>query len=993
MKMLKLLLKLSSEYWNKHRQRFLSFAFLVMAGSAALCSVALLIRSEKSAILEEELVLLGNYDAIIYETNQAVYEQLLQENDNTGCYYELGYVEAGEEPSPYKAAAYDNSVSEDLYHMTCVRGNYPENAGEIAIDLSIAKRMGIAPYPGEEITLQLYDTEKQMLAEKTYVVSGIFDAMSEEAYGGWKRYVYQLETYNESYDLPGVFFSKADMQVFQPEQVTVFTQVDEAEERELVEKILNMQLDPSLKSEYIVCNGGRRYAYTYILGLVEYVQSNYEGMNGISVLMQAIRDGAVIKDFYSAILVPVFSALICVIVFMSIYSFVRMVMQDRLSQVGILRSLGMKARDCSIWLLAEILVLASLFSGLGIVLGGGLHAGVIAIVNARFHLALELGFQVSKYVAGATVNPYLFSIVVIMTGVALATILVLIRIYKSDPIRLLFQLMPEGKTAKVKKRGKSGETWIRLLNRRLVLHDTITMVTMMLLMGAALFGFTYFSALADKENAVYREQIENVQLGEYQYVARMTGSKSYFQIENHHNYGLTSQKLQELQQNEAIEEINAQIINRSARLAYAEGENLKDIDALLQDMKIRQYAPSENEYDEALYEAEIATLEGTGYSSGEELYVVPMNGLQEEKLKELENNVIAGQINADKIRSGQEVILAVPEEQAELVQQVFDVGEALPLSDVVLDRQGDDFNLSGSVPDLLSSPVYEKEVEDPSGSLVPVKAYVFGARKDINTRVGAIVVLHSETDYEQYLISKEETTMGADMYRSSDYGFTILCMDQSYAAWGLPDQNYNRVQVKVKKNADLQLVDPQIYSILASGKGMEIVSTAEIQEKEIWKKQKVMVVFFIMVLMLVLVAACAIAFSLYMRIRISTPKLVTLRCLGMTEKQLMRMLVTQNIYYPVVGVIFAILPVAMCQGWFYYLRHLVESGAADNWSFNQDMRLMEIPYWYNLFDYNFGMALIVILLLGVLLIILGTIPQVRYIKKLNLIQEIERNTY
>ena len=312
---------------------------------------------------------------------------------------------------------------------------------------------------------------------------------------------------------------------------------------------------------------------------------------------------------------------------------------------------------------------------------------------------------------------------------------------------------------------------------------------------------------------------------------------------------------------------------------------------------------------------------------------------------------------------------------------------------MVLNQAGDEFNLSSSVPDLLSSPVYEKEVEDPSGSLVPVKAYVFGARKDINTRVGAIVVLHSETDYEKYLISKEETKMGADMYRSSDYGFTVLCMDQSYAAWGLPDQNYNLVQVKIKKNADLQQVDSQIYSILASGKGMEIVSTAEIQEKEIWKKQKVMVVFFIMVLMLILVAACAIVFSLYMRIRISTPKLVTLRCLGMTEKQLMGMLIIQNIYYPVVGVVFAILPVAVCQSWFYYLRHLVESGAADNWSFNQNMRLLEIPFWYNLFDYSFGMALIGILLLGVLLIILGTIPQVRYIKKLNLIQEIERNTY
>lgn len=993
MKMLKLLLKLSSEYWNKHRQRFLSFAFLVMAGSAALCSVALLIRSEKSAILEEELVLLGNYDVIIYETNQAVYEQLLQENENTGCYYELGYVEAGEDSSQYKAAAYDNSVSEDLYHMTCVRGKYPENAGEIAIDLSIAKAMGIAPYPGEEITLRLYDTERQMFAEKTYVVSGIFDAMSEEAYGGWKRYVYQLETYNESYDLPGVFFSKADMQVFQPEQVTVFTQVDEAEERELVEKILNMQLDPSLKSEYIVCNGGRRYAYTYILGLVEYVQSNYEGMNGISVLMQAIRDGAVIKDFYSAVLVPVFSALICVIVFMSIYSFVRMVMQDRISQVGILRSLGMKARDCSIWLLAEILGLALLFSGVGIVLGGGLHVGVIAIVNARFHLALELGFRVSKYVAGATVNPYLFSIVVTMVGVALATVLVLIRIYKAEPIRLLLRLMPEGKTAKVKKRGKSGKTWMRLLNRRLVLHDTITMVTMMLLMGAALFGFTYFSALADKGNAIYKDQIEIANLGEYQYVARTTGTKNYFQIENQHNHGLTPQMLQALEQNEAIEEINAQIINRSARLAYPKGEDLKEIDELLQGMKIRQYAPSENEYDEAYYEAEIAMLEGTGYSSEEELYTVPMNGLQEEKLKGLEENVIAGQINIDKILSGQEVILAVPEEQAALVQQVYAVGDALPLSDVVLNQAEDEFNLSSSVPDLLSSPVFEKEVEDPSGVIVPVKAYVFGRRKDINTKVGAIVVLHSEADYEQYLISKGEATVGADMYTGTEYGLTILCGDQSYVAWGLPDQNYNLVQVKIKKNADLQQVDSQIYSILASGKGMKIVSTIEIQEKELWQKQKVMVVFFIMVLMLILVAACAIAFSLYMRIRISTPKLVTLRCLGMTEKQLMGMLIIQNIYYPVVGVVFAILPVAVCQSWFYYLRHLVESGAADNWSFNQDMRLLEIPFWYNLFDYSFGMALIGILLLGVLLIILGTIPQVRYIKKLNLIQEIERNTY
>lgn len=195
MKMLFLLSRLSAQYWMKHKKRFLSIFFTVLIGSAALNSVALLIRSEKNAVLEEELVILGNYDIIIYETNQEVYDRLsqLESVEAIGCYYELGYGAGADDESMYKIAAYKDDISEELYHMTCIRGSYPEKADEVALDISVAKALGVAPYPGTQITLNLYDSNSQPIGEETYTISGIYEATDSEVSGGWLRYPFQLE--------------------------------------------------------------------------------------------------------------------------------------------------------------------------------------------------------------------------------------------------------------------------------------------------------------------------------------------------------------------------------------------------------------------------------------------------------------------------------------------------------------------------------------------------------------------------------------------------------------------------------------------------------------------------------------------------------------------------------------------------------------------------------------------------------------------------------
>ena len=115
-----------------------------------LSSVALLIRSEKSLVLDEGLDDHGNYDLILYEMDQSMLQTLAEipEVDCTGCYYEMGYAGTPGSKTVYKVAAYADQQSEELYHMTCIRGGYPRNDHEIAVDSSTANALGIAPYPG-----------------------------------------------------------------------------------------------------------------------------------------------------------------------------------------------------------------------------------------------------------------------------------------------------------------------------------------------------------------------------------------------------------------------------------------------------------------------------------------------------------------------------------------------------------------------------------------------------------------------------------------------------------------------------------------------------------------------------------------------------------------------------------------------------------------------------------------------------------------------------
>ena len=63
-------LKLSVKYWREHWKRLLTLITMIVMGAAVLCLTALFIRSDKMRLLNRELDMLGNYDAVFYEVTQ-----------------------------------------------------------------------------------------------------------------------------------------------------------------------------------------------------------------------------------------------------------------------------------------------------------------------------------------------------------------------------------------------------------------------------------------------------------------------------------------------------------------------------------------------------------------------------------------------------------------------------------------------------------------------------------------------------------------------------------------------------------------------------------------------------------------------------------------------------------------------------------------------------------------------------------------------------------
>ena len=981
------LFKLSLHYWKNHSKRIITFAIVIILGTAALCMATLFIRSEKQNELNKELTYFGNYDTAFLSMNKNDLKIIQNCNklSSYGYYNELGYggVTDGKQ---YKVASFPDEKSEQLFHMTCIKGRYPKAEDEIAIDLKTAKDLGVIPYPGKKVTLKLWNLEHKELVTKEYQISGIYELSNSGAESGYTRFQYIPD--KVEYDRPLMFVTNENAKYFSSNTITSFIQTNDNVSKTIDELMAaglaepNSILDPSY---------GRTYSYAYVLGAIY----NKDSIDNVSDINNTVDKGNIHRDFYSSILIPLFSLLILVVVVLSVFSLVRNLLHDRAEEIAILRSIGMTKYTSVIYLFTELMVISGIFIVIGLLVSSGLHYVIILFMNHIWNLNLPLGFQVNTYVGAVTASPYQYSFIVLILSCAVACVVPLLKMNKLTPVAMFQKHLYIQKS---NKRNHSTDfsksSWRSVINKHLKFHDISAMVITIIVISTVFFGFNYFKAYSELENIEYKGSLEENGLIDSDFTVTKSKNISPYEfcIENHHEDGIKVKAYTEFAKKDYIDTSFARILNNSTRLSYSvEGDS--DLSKLFSNSDLRRHPVSKDKFDNALHEAEESMINAIGYKSSESVYSMPSIGIMDNELNKLKSFVKIGKIDPQKIREGKEVVLIVPAAMQELALKTLKVGEALPLSDVVLSQKEESYYFNNLRQEDFPKPVFKQMITYPdTGNKIPLTSYAFGHRKNINVKIGAIVVLDDDNMLQKYSVLNDNKTE-----EEPSYEISLVCLPETFSHWELPDKLFTEAKFKLKSDASIGTANEDWYEIMGQCSGISYNSVSEIKDEMKRNAGSVMAVYYLMIMLLVIVGMITIAIKFYSKIKMKNQTIARLRATGMSLGQLEKIIISQNLIYPVIGAIVAMIPTSICQQFFNYIKYCIDSGkwqgsgiytseAAIPWYHN-------IPFRYNLFDYHPVITIIVIVIAFLCLMLLATIPQIIYMRKQVIAENIDNDTF
>lgn len=969
---------------SKQSGRILCLIAMLIFGCFSITATCLIVRSEKKTEIEDALTMCGDYDVIAYETPIGFEDNFLDSEfiDDVGLYYELGMVTNLDERETFKAVSLKDELSEEMYHLTCIRGCFPKSNNEIAVDISVAYTFGVAPYPGEEISLKLLDFNGRYIGEKKYVISGVFRLINNHVYGGWNR----ASLDSIQYEVPAVFFYPSDLDSWNCTKETVFFRAYSKNNTELKNEVRRIITETGQSCSGIEYNERRSGVLSWFVGLND---DDYYGLS-LEKRFNDVSEGLYKKDFYSEIVFPIISLLILIIESVSIYMISKNIIADRKDRYAILRSVGMSSKRIIGNLLMEILGIGVVGAIIGICLGYATHLTIINLFNRVWNLQLYDGIHVEKVIKQITYDPIVASIVVSVCALAVSLIIPLYRLYKMYPAELLTTsdgvFVKKEKKRKIKTTSLKGR-WLGLLNKRIELHDGCTMLIMMIVLAAALFGYVFFRAFSDQatgEDQGYKQMMGFDGDG---YVVckssdlRDLGNNVY----NRHDAGIVPTFPELIENNSNVERVWSIIMNESTRIVFDQEPN-DGMKQLLGNRSLN-YKSSDDPWINEEKVAEASIFGHMGYEMPVYMYELPTVGLTVNEMNALNGDVLSGQINIDKIKSGEEVVLAVPDELKDLCQQYFPVGSNLGFDDILLTEEEEKLDKENCLDEKWV--VYDNYIETDVGQ-AHVGYTSFGTRYGVETKVGAIVVLHEEKAVSEYLTSGSEWVKQLYFKTDSDsdnseptYGVSVLCLPESFEAWGLPDRNFTSVKVELKKNYDVYEFDDFWYKSLSGSIDVTTNSTFDYADKITITTNRIMTIFFMLLLDLIVLGVVSIIVGLYTKTRSNLARFQTLRRIGLSVRQASIMIYTQNMYYPLFATITAIIPICIVQK---ILDSCEAKIAGDQFDILAKPWYVRMPYWANLFSYDFIPALICCLLLGFLLIFIGTLPQILYLRKMKMIE-------
>ena len=882
--------ELGIKYWKYHKKRAFFILFSIVLSVSALVSATLLVRSNKLQQLEEHLVACGDCDFEFYNVTEEAEKELRADERfaQFGSVYRCGYAKA-QSGTDFEVGYIEDKVAEEMLHLTPITGRYPEKSGEICIDKFTLNSLGYSTQTGQQIELSCMDWDKKELQTRQFTVVGIIEQITIDEGGVQyikRQYnVINTETgkevivncpfaYVTAEDAKDIY--KTDFQKILLANVAITDDFDDQDMRQaLLKKYYNE--DGVMTGGFLVDIGkvnNRSWMAQLLLGFSNEV-TEYNGW-GYNAAQARIGSDTTQKDFYSAVLIPVFFVIIILVTFFSLYNAISMTFSDRIRQNGMFRCLGMSKLRCQLHLALEvgILLVPGILGGYG--LGYLIYAIVQKVQRQVFGIPVIGVGDVSEYfrpyLEEVTANPITFPLLAICITLIPAVILPAIRNGRVSPVA----------ACAVRNR----------LHKKQKRFEILLYMNIFVVMVAAVFGYCYFCADNDFKNRTYETQLSSTGLAEWDYY--MEQNKVYTQKgygdEIRHDTGISKEELKLLQENPIVEKTEATIINLSTKIYVKDIEDNRLLMSTLASADIMDVSCWATTAElEKIYGIRVEReRKHRGYKNDEKIYQVPSVGIQDQAWDNLQKYIVDGEIHLDRIKEGTEVVLVVTDEES----CSYHVGDKLPLNDDVypgiLDTNKE---YQQGVYVKIVKPTYEAEKNN-------WPQYCYSERKNLDVTVGAIMVIDDEQDYRKYFYDD-----------SSIFPWNIFVSDETFQSWNLPDDRYSKVWVKCKENADVTEFERLWYQTLMDGKLMQNYIAQDIKDRIDDTNRTGMTLFFAMLFMIIIVSIVGTVHAFDMGIRMDRKRLSLLRAMGGKKGWLLRRKWVQNLFMILIGGILSLIPI------------------------------------------------------------------------------------
>ena len=841
----------------KHRKKQYTLLIIgIILSMVFSSSVLFLVTSAFSTIEEARYKKFGKEDCIFYnlQNYKNVDECLEEYYDSFGFAHVLGYLSPiGGEKETGTVVAWLDDTAVDIYNLNIKEGRLPKKSNEIALEKDALDRMGLNAKVGEKISLYLYPQNSEKLlkkrVEKTYTLVGILED---------KRYNFEVDLESvESNKLPAAFVcSGTQTEIGGKEALAAFVVHNDNADQILI--------DSSFKHSVGM----------YENNDVEYVRrhSDFELQNKY---LFSTGEPFFICFFMAVVLMLVSS--------IGIVNAFNTNLKSRKKQIGLLRAVGATKRQ--------------------IIKVYGREALVLSLLCAPVSILISIcltSFIVSFFGEGYVFKPVWWilpiCVVVSVICVCLATIMPLFSASRITPIQVIRNIDINRKMRNKKIKTQTSFVPSKLLaNRNITLFKSkgvLTSVILCIAIAVSCFGFCITAAIK-----------ETYEVMPYSYFIGTQGdSLGFFINSKETKKGFSETDKQNIMSNYDVLNVYGNKITTGFMLVDEFTDYMRlccydsDYYGLFDDDSI-----SEENYKsfEKNTEKGEEVKKNIGYT--QEMFPVDIIAFDDKEMNEINDFVVVGNINKEKIDSGEEVILHVSPGLKLVMTNVSYKGDYAPSSH------------------LYATDLDTEVIEHSENDYIEKKTILESAKNDFKVgqeiNVGWIYN-YSDSSKPQYKHKEHTAKIGAIIYEFPDE-------NSGYATSGALDGKVDiitsfegmanfadnvsyeilKVDLKSDCNDDIEARMQNTLKKVTSGKGAYIYSAYEDLKKQKEEYQTLLVITLSVTILFFSMCGSMLNNSITARIRESKREIGTLRAVGATANDIALSYIRQMTFVFGVGII------------------------------------------------------------------------------------------